>query len=273
MSRHWYDLRVFTRDGDGGNPLAVVPDAVEVGVEAMQKGAAEIGYSETVYLDWPEGAEVPRVRLFTPAAEIAFAGHPLVGTAWLLRNVSPMKAVEALEPPVGVIPCGADDDTGWIDPPPAPVAPSGDPSLALDALGLPTVSGACWNAGLGQQYLMVEACDVGDLAALAPDYDRLRETPFAGGVCVWCFTGDDTARMRFFAPGSGVDEDPATGSAAVALASVLAWGDRFPEERRLMIDQGDELGRPCRLEITSTEDGNVRLSGAVTLKGTREVSV
>jgi trans-2,3-dihydro-3-hydroxyanthranilate isomerase len=254
MTRHWYDLRVFTRDGQGGNPLAVVPDAVELATETLQKGAAEIGYSETVYLDWSD-SQVPKVRIFTPTIEMQFAGHPLIGTVWLLAHVSPMRAVTEIEPPVGRMPCGSEGDRAWIEAPTPAVeaAPDGHGHLV----------------GLGQQYRMVEFALASDVAAFVPDIDLLAAAEFPMGIFA---VNGDRAKMRFFAPNAGVDEDPATGSAAVALAALLHSDGRLPEGQTLSIEQGDEVARPSLLEVTCAA-GAVRLSGAVAMDGVRHVSI
>ena len=88
MPRHCYVLRVFTRGDEGGNHLGVVTDATSLTAESMQAIALELGYSETIFLEWEEG-EIPRVRIFTPGAELPFAGHPLVGMAWMLGKLGP----------------------------------------------------------------------------------------------------------------------------------------------------------------------------------------
>ena len=243
----------------------MVPDAVGVATEALQRGAAEIGYSETVYLDWTHDSPVPKVRIFTPAAEIAFAGHPLVGTAWLLRRLGPVKNVSEIEPPLGRLRCGADARRGWIECPLPHAGEVGDAAEALAAVGL---DGRCGLVGLGQRYLMVEAPSDAAVAGVSPDLGRLSAA--GGEVGVFHLDGA-SARMRFFAPRLGVDEDPATGSAAVALAGLLASDGRLPD--RLEILQGDEVGRPSRLEVERSSDATVRLSGEVVFDGVRHIAL
>ena len=270
MPRHWYDLRVFTRDGEGGNPLAVVPDAVEVPTESLQRGAAEIGYSETVYLDWVEDSPVPKLRIFTPAIEIPFAGHPLVGTAWLLEHLGPMKGMGEIEPPVGRLRCGADREGAWIEVPVAPVQEPPRLADALAAVGLEEAA-APVAAGVGQFWYLVEAPSAAVVGGLRPDLHALEHTEGGSGLCVWAMDGEGV-KMRFFAPASGVPEDPATGSAGAALASVLLHDGRLEDGRTLRIHQGDEVGRPSRILVTPC-DGHLRLAGAVALDGVRQISL
>ena len=241
----------------------MVPDAVGLPTEGLQRGAAEIGYSETVYLDWVDDSPIPKVRIFTPAAEIPFAGHPLVGTAWLLRRLGPVKDLSEIEPPLGRLRCGADQRRGWIECPLPQPDDAGDAGAALAALG---VDGRCALVGIGRRYLMVEAPSAEAVAGLSADLGRLRATGREVGV----FRLDGaSARMRFFAPGLGVDEDPATGSAAVALAGLLASDGRLPE--RLEILQGDEIDRPSRLEIERSSAATIRLLGEVVFDGVRQI--
>lgn len=253
VSRHWYDLRVFTRDGDGGNPLAVVPDAVDIPTESMQRGATEIGYSETVYLNWNDGAAHPRVRIFTPGVEMTFAGHPLVGTVWLMANVGPAPDIAHIEPPVGVLACGADPDGAYIECPLPPV-------FAVEGGHV---------AGLGRPYRLEEFGSAEAVEQYRPDLPRIAAS--GNELAVFALEGT-TARMRFFAPQGGVDEDPATGSAAVSLASLLHSVGRLVVGEDLEILQGDNLGRPSRLLVSITEGGKARLSGTVAFDGIRHFS-
>jgi trans-2,3-dihydro-3-hydroxyanthranilate isomerase len=221
----------------------------------MQQGAAEIGYSETIYLDCTENAEVPKVRIFTPTIEMKFAGHPLVGAVWLLENVSPMHAVCEIETPVGRLSCGCRGERAWFKAPSPPVeaAPDGHGHLV----------------GLGQRYRLVEFDRIDDVRAFVPDLQQLGQAEFPLGV--FALQGG-RAKMRFFAPSAGVDEDPATGSAAVALAALLHGDGRLVDGAVLHIEQGDEVGQPSLLEVTHAE-GAVHLAGTVALDGTKHVSI
>lgn len=182
-----YVLRVFLGpDGRGGNPLGVVFDGPAVPRDTRQGVAAELGFSETVFVD---DAGRGTVEIYTPAAELGFAGHPLVGTSWLLRRRG--AAPEALRPPAGEVPTWADGDaTTWIRgraewAPPMTITRYGSPA-EVDALDGPPEQ-------------------VGFLYAWA-----------------WRDEGAGLVRSRMFAPDLGIVEDEATGAAAVRLTHRLA---------------------------------------------------
>jgi predicted PhzF superfamily epimerase YddE/YHI9 len=179
-------LRVFVApDGTGGNPLGVFLDGAAVPEDRRQAVAADLGFSETVFvLDPPSG----ELRIFTPAAELPFAGHPLVGTSWLLARERTALAV--LRPPAGEVPTWVDDDgVTWIR-----GRAEWAPEMSFRQLG--------------------GAAEVEGLAG-APD----------GLDLVDCWAWEDEAagqvRARVFAPRYGIAEDEATGAAAVRLVSRL----------------------------------------------------
>jgi predicted PhzF superfamily epimerase YddE/YHI9 len=179
-------LRVFvTPEGTGGNPLGVFLGGAAVPEERRQAVAADLGFSETVFVDDPAAGAV---RIFTPAAELPFAGHPLVGTSWLLARER--TAVAVLRPPAGEVPTFTDDD------------------------------GVTWIRGRAEwapQMSFRQLPDPGQVDALdgAPD----------GLGFVDCWAWEDEAggrvRARVFAPAFGIAEDEATGAAAVRLVSRL----------------------------------------------------
>jgi trans-2,3-dihydro-3-hydroxyanthranilate isomerase len=258
--RHCYVVRVFTRDDTGGNHLGVVTDTVGLSDDAMQVIAAELGFSETVFVDWQAGT-IPRVRIFTPAAEIPFAGHPLVGTGWVLGALGPA----AFSPSAGRMRCGIGEipfrvrgERAEIDAPlvtEVAEAPEGEEVAA--SAGLPVPTGAWW-VRMPIPYLVLEVASAATLAAARPDV-----TALAGGVsaeATYVFARDGEAvKARFFAPDLGVGEDPATGSAAAALAALLAC--RGEQAGSVIVSQGDEIGHPSTIEM-------VWGSGTVTLAGT-----
>lgn len=242
--RHCYVLRVFTRGDVGGNHLGVVTDVTGLEADAMQAIAADLGFSETVFIDRrTEG--VPYVRIFTPAAELPFAGHPLVGAAWALGVVEP-GATDRVECGVGEIPFRIEGETVWVDTPmvtDVAAAPEG-PSVAASArLG---TNGRCWWARMPIPYLIVEASSADAVAAAEPDFEALLAGPSREATYLFARVGD-RVKARFFAAGLGVAEDPATGSAASALAAVLAYeGEPVGQ---LDIDQGDEVGHPSTIRL------------------------
>jgi trans-2,3-dihydro-3-hydroxyanthranilate isomerase len=209
-------LRVFTVDECGGNPLGVVTDLAGLDAPAMQQIAADLGFSETVFFD-PEDRQ-PYVRIFTPAAELAFAGHPLVGSGWVLGGQADAR---------GTMRCGVGDIAWRSTPTGAAVdVPFGSmvgrtdvPAGLVKALGAGPIA-AGWEVDVPQRYLLVEVAAAGNVADADPVSDAIAVAD-ADGVYVFSREGDQV-RARFFAPRLGVDEDPATGSAAAALATVYA---------------------------------------------------
>ena len=236
------DLSVFTRDGMGGNPLAIV-DFGRVPSSRWQELAAAIGYSETVIL---EREEIPVVHIYTPGRRLPFAGHPLVGTASLLGGVDRIRydAGFALvdhregESYVTVLSAGSVTPTA---PPPFGIG------AALVEMPLP--------------YLVVQAPDVDTVAGFTPG-----EADGLGELYLWAWEEPGVSvRARFMAADLGVPEDPATGSAAVALARFLP-----EEEGRLTVHQGEEIGSPSRIHL-AWEGRTVRIGGAVEDRGERSI--
>jgi len=177
-------LRVFTDDrGDGGNPLGVFLDGTEISKAERQAIATELGFSETVYVD---DAETGEIQIFTPAAEIPFAGHPTVGAAWLLAEAG--RPVEALRPPPGEVATRRDGDVTYVTArsewcPPFEYAEHGDGG-AIDALNPQEASADTFN-------------------------------------WAWVDRDHGLVRARGFYPAHDIREDEATGSAALALSVAL----------------------------------------------------
>lgn len=237
---------MFTRNGEGGNPLGVVPDTTGLDPAAMQGIANDLGFSETVFLDWRAGG-IPHARIFTPAREMPFAGHPLVGAGWLLEAVGP-GGPGRLMCEVGEVAVRQEGDLTWIDPPfGQPVEP-----CSLDVAGwVSPVSAMTVSTPL--PYHLFELASPEEVASAAP--------PSIGGeLYLWAWEGPDSVKARFFAAGVGVAEDPATGSAAVALAARLAAGGMT--EGRVTVHQGDELGAPSTIHLTWAGD-RVSVGGTV----------
>ncbi|MDH3539743.1 MAG: PhzF family phenazine biosynthesis protein [Acidimicrobiia bacterium] len=257
--RHCYVVRVFTVGSSGGNALGVIPDSVGLDSPDMQRVAAELGFSETVFIDWP-GGEMPALRIFTPATELPFAGHPLVGTAWVLNQMGP--GVEAMSIQIGEVGVRMEEDLVWVTPP-AVERPIHEvaPQTAID-LGVPATVRA-WRVEVPSDFLVAEVSSEADLLATSPDMAAVAAA--ADGLYV--FHGFGLTRSRFFAPRLGVEEDPATGSAAVALCAVSrALGQ---ESGTAQIVQG----LPGALsEIQATWDGlDVALGGTVVKDEVREL--
>jgi predicted PhzF superfamily epimerase YddE/YHI9 len=176
-------LKVFGgADGRGGNPLGVFLDGADFPSDQRQAVATDLNYSETVFVDdLTSGA----LQIFTPATELPFAGHPLVGTAWLLHQEG--HAVEALRPPAGLVPVRFDADTTWIK-----SCPEWSPRMEFIQYDSPAEINALEGApdGVGFAYCWA-----------------------------WENEPDGRVRVRVFVPEHNIDEDEATGAGAVAFAT------------------------------------------------------
>lgn len=214
-------LRVFVGpDGTGGNPLGVFLDGGEIGAERRQAVAADLGFSETVFVD---DAASGHVRIFTPTTELGFAGHPLVGTAWLLEQDGAW--VDSLRPPAGRVATWEDDGRRWIRARAAWAPPMTlrryDAPAAVDALPAPPEGATFLDA--------------------------------------WAWEDEEAGRVRcrVFAPEVGIDEDEATGAAAVRLTAAL--------DRPLVIRQG----AGSELHTRPGPGATVEVGGRVVLVETR----
>jgi trans-2,3-dihydro-3-hydroxyanthranilate isomerase len=242
---------VFTDTPLEGNQLAVFTDAREIPEDQLQRLAKEMNYSETVFVYTPEADGHARIRIFTPTSELPFAGHPVLGTAFVLA--APLQLPEIkLETGQGVVPIGLErDDAGRIVfgrmQQPIPKVEAFGPQEALfAALGVPGSELPVELYDLGIRHVYVALSSEEAVAALEPDYAAL--TRLTGIVGVNCFAGSGTHwKTRMFAPADGVPEDPATGSAAGPLAVHLARHGRIPFGEQIQITQGVEIGRPSKL--------------------------
>lgn len=259
---------VFTETPLAGNQLAVFTDARELPEELLQRLAREINFSETVFVSPPEKDGHAKIRIFTPTAELPFAGHPTLGTAFVLA--APLQLGEIrLETGAGVVSVTLERDEagsivfGRMAQPIPTVEPYRDEKELFDALG---VDGSelpveLYDNGMRHVYVALVSEDA--VAALRPDLGRLGELPPVLGIST--FAGSGTRwKTRMFAPGGGVSEDPATGSAAGPLAVHLARHGRIAFGDEIEISQGAEIARPSTLyarvegspeEITRVEVG------------------
>jgi trans-2,3-dihydro-3-hydroxyanthranilate isomerase len=284
MKRRFVTLDVFTNKRFVGNPLAVVLDAEGLETAAMQTIAREFNHPETVFVLPPaDGAHRAKLRIFTPAAELPFAGHPTVGTAVLLALRDGGKpGAFVVEEGIGPVQCTveamtADGGRARFELPKLPVMADGAPDAAdaAAALGLqPADIGfdglvpAAWSAGLPFSYIPVSG-----LAAIArarPEPGRFDAVLGAKGPAkayVFCRETAEAGHdfhARMFAPAMGVPEDPATGSAAAAFGGLIAaHGGRGDGEHRLRIEQGYEMGRPSLIELTLAIRGGKLAAAAI----------
>jgi len=203
-------LHVFGGPKGGGNALAVVLDGDAVAPDARQGMARELGYSETVFVDDPHTGHV---QIFTPAAELPFAGHPLVGAAWLLERRG--YPADVLRPPAGEVPARREHGLSFV---------SGRPEWA-------------------PRFTWQQLSSAAEVEALEP--------PESGLAAFWAWDGLGTVRARVFPCDLGIEEDEATGSAAVLLGAEL--------RRPLEIHQG----RGSIIHVAPRPDGLVEIGGRV----------
>jgi len=241
---------VFTDTPLSGNQLAVFTDAREIPEEKLQPLAREMNFSETVFV-YPTEAEADvRIRIFTPAAEIPFAGHPTLGTAFVL-GMPLQKAAIRLETGNGVVPVelereGARIVFGRMTQPIPTVEPYDRTDELLAALGVPQsrLPVELYDNGMRHVYVCLGSEE--EVAGLEPELGRLGKLDAVLGINA--FAGEGTRwKTRMFAPGGGVPEDPATGSAAGPLALHVARHGLIEFGEEIEISQGAEIGRPSTL--------------------------
>ena len=244
---------VFTDRPLAGNAVCVVIDPCPEPV--MAAIAREVNLSETTFPVVTDEAAY-EMRIFTPRAELPFAGHPSLGTAWVL---GPGRWTQTTEGAVVDVEAEA---TGAAMSQPDPAFREVDPTAAVEALGLPGAEGAyvASLAGLAHVLVPTEA----PLERLTPSPGAVAEAARAAGgisLCPVRRLDDRTLHARVFAPLAGVPEDPGTGSAAgpLGLLARRLWGT----SEDVAVLQGLELRRPCRIEVHA-EEGSIRVGGRVT---------
>lgn len=270
MTRKFYTLDVFTTKPFAGNPLAVVLDCEDLDDATMQTIASEFNLSETVFVSPPEcEANRASIRIFTPAHELPFAGHPTVGTAILLNHLKHLGEGDelVLEERVGPVRCvisgngegrvarfglpkfatavdyGFDAD-GWAA------------ALGLKNGDLDAGRGGLWDGGVPYTMVPVNSLDavngvqvdMPELRKVEPIFDGIASNPFV--FCEGGEASDTDFHARMFAPLFGIPEDPATGS---AVASMSGWISEHvmaeTETRSFKIEQGYEMGRPSEIYL------------------------
>lgn len=245
---------VFAEARYQGNQLAVVEDAADLPADTMQAIALEMNFSETTFVTSTSGTGDSRraaVRIFTPGLELPFAGHPTLGTAWVLNGG---RGTITLALAAGDVPVRFADGIGWLTPPPATEGEPIQPARAAALLGLdqadldPELDAQVVQCGPVFPIIAVASLDA--LKRVHLDLTVQRELGIDGYPFAFCRGGyssdaDFAARMQFF-DGTGVREDPATGSANAAFAAYL-------RRRRLtgsyVVEQGFEIRRPSRLYL------------------------
>jgi len=274
MERSFVTVDVFTDCRFGGNPLAVVLDAQGLGTEEMQSIAAEFNLAESTFVLPPKDARhTAAVRIFTPRAELPFAGHPNVGTAFVLARLKtifgkPVGEQLLFEEKCGIVRVDVLLENGAATG--ARVAAPGRLTRASDVSAEVVAEACSLNTGdiatdrhppcvasAGVPFLFAQLKTRAALACARPRaeiFSQSIKADLAIGVLLYVSEKRDSAdlHVRMFAPLLGIVEDPATGSANAALAGLLA---RLRPERdltlRLMIAQGVDMGRPSLLEATA----------------------
>jgi trans-2,3-dihydro-3-hydroxyanthranilate isomerase len=283
MPYRYYICDVFTNTRFGGNQLAVLPEAVGLSDRQMQQVAREFNFSETTFVLPPERGQTRRVRIFTPTTEIPFAGHPNVGTAFVLATTGGLGSMEepmtvTFEEKAGPVPVAIRrrDGTLWcelsaperlsltktVSAESLASAVSLAPSDVVTATHLPQV------ASVGLPFLVAELKDRAALARArvnAPGFDAIAAQGIRPDILLYTRSADEfDIRARMFAPYDGVPEDPATGSANCALAGLLSHYDQARDGTfSWRIAQGVEMGRPSVLEASAEKRDGVVLATRV----------
>jgi len=240
---------VFTDTPLTGNQLAVFTDARELPESALQDLAREMNFSETVFVYPSDGAHA-LIRIFTPRAELPFAGHPTLGSAFVLAGPLQLDEI-ALETKKGIVPVrlerdGAQIVFGRMDQPIPTIEPYEQGPELLAALGVERSEFPLEVYDNGLMNIFVTLPSMEDVAALEPDFGRMLE--LQGPVHASCIAGSGASwKTRMFAPADGVVEDPATGSAAGPLALHLARHGLIGFGDEIEIVQGVEIDRPSKL--------------------------
>lgn len=279
MRRRYFILDVFTDRALAGNPLAVVLDSQALTDVAMQAIAREFNLSETVFVQPPQDPhQRAALRIFTPARELPFAGHPTVGTAVLLGLLDHGHGhgvlAFGLEERVGLVPCAVEvrgeglghatftlprlpEETGQA----AAVADiAAALGVAESEIGFAAHRPAVFSAGVGFTFVPLASMDA--VKRAKPRTERwaqgIRPADHANAYvyCRQTVSDGHAWHARMFAPDLGVGEDPATGSAAAAFAGAIMAFERPGDGEHLMvIEQGYEMGRPSQITLGLTVEG------------------
>jgi trans-2,3-dihydro-3-hydroxyanthranilate isomerase len=249
---------VFTDTPLQGNQLAVFTDAREIPDESLQSIAREMNFSETVFV-LPSEAGHARIRIFTPATEVPFAGHPTLGSAFVLAGPLQLDEIR-IETAKGVVPVRLEREGsrivfGRMEQPIPTVEPFEREAELLAAVGVDRSELPVEVYDNGLQHVFVCLSSEDEVAALRPDLSRIADLGEVLGVN--CIAGSgERWKTRMFIPGGGIAEDPATGSAAGPLALHLARHGRIEFGAEIEISQGAEIKRPSTLyaRVEGSED-------------------
>jgi trans-2,3-dihydro-3-hydroxyanthranilate isomerase len=289
MGYRYYICDVFTSTRFGGNQLAVLPEAGGLSDGQMQQITREFNFSESTFVLPPERGQTRRVRIFTPTMEIPFAGHPNVGTAFVLARTGGLGSIDGsttvtFEEKAGLVPIAIRrrDGTLWCELS-APERLSLGKTVSAETLAaavslasadVVTTTHLPQVASVGLPFLMAELKDRSALARARinpPGFDAIAAQGIRPDIHLYVKSADEfDIRARMFAPYDGVPEDPATGSANCALAGLLSHYDpRRDGTLSWRIAQGVEMGRPSLLEASAEKRNGIveatRVGGASVL--------
>ena len=290
MKYRYYTCDVFTETRFGGNQLAVLPEAVGLSTQQMQEVAREFNFSETTFVFPSKAGHTRHVRIFTPAREIPFAGHPNVGTAFVLATAGELGEIKSsltviFEEESGLVSVTIHESAGKVESCEltAPQSLSFGKTLpvelvaaalSIDSNEIVTKTHGPQVVSVGLPFIMVELRDRSVLERVRismSGFEALAAQDVTPDVYLYTRGADGfDIRARMFAPLSGVPEDPATGSANCALAGLLAHYSQQPNGSfSWRIAQGVEMGRPSTLIARAEKkDGVVqttRIGGATVL--------
>lgn len=270
-------LNVFASSTFSGNQLCVFEDARGMDDATMLNLAAQFNLSETTFI-LPSERAAARVRVFTPGFEMKFAGHPAIGTAQVVRDVRQAGNALTLEFQAGVVPLSASGDA-WTFTAPCPdgvrtAAPALDRAAIAGLAGLSAndlAADPIW-VDTGADQLLVPLADADAVRRAAPDASQLDrwQASSLGRKTLYLFAFDEgnvqagrqvvVARYFYAKPGGGVNEDPGTGSACANLGGWLLH-TKAALPASLLVEQGDQTGRPCRLQLDVSTDGRIQVGG------------
>jgi trans-2,3-dihydro-3-hydroxyanthranilate isomerase len=275
MDYQYETVDVFTETRFGGNPLAVVLDARGLSERQMQQIATEFNYSETTFVLPPDNtANTARVRIFTPSMEVPFAGHPNVGTAFVLARRGTLLGQTVgdelrFEERAGLVTVQVAREAGAVRgatitaPEPLSVREAIPPELiaacvSLDQAEVVTATHPPRRVSVGLPFVVAELATRQALACVRPNLQPFAEAdrafPEPTGFSLFLYVPTDPSRTTFaarmFAPLDNVAEDPATGSASAAFAAYLvALAPAADADVEVVIHQGEDMGRPSRIEV------------------------
>lgn len=278
MEFQFYTCDVFTDTRFGGNQLAVLPDARGLTELQLQQIAGEFSFSETTFVFPPQQGGTRQVRIFTPATEVPFAGHPNIGTAFVLASVgelaefkSSMEIVfEEKAGPVPIVLNKTPDNLIWCElqaPQTVSFGSTASVKTVAAALSLQPEDLVVKNhppqiASVGLPFLMVELRDLSALERARVNmegFDKIAAQGIDPLIHIYIKSDDSfDLRARMFAPFDGVPEDPATGSANCALAGLLSHLEKQKSGHfKWRIAQGYEMGRPSLLTARSEKKDGI----------------